>query len=128
MYSLVPLQTARTIAGMYEDSEARACMHACTLNDYPDQGMPESSEELAEKWPILFKNCSMLGDTYNAQKNASIIYLGLDGSLWFCNAFMIIGVHYQNSRLPSHFIQMLIMNWGTCTTRMRSSALAVHCS
>ena len=33
-------------------------------------------EELAEKWPIILKNCSMLGDTYNAQKNASIIYLG----------------------------------------------------
>ena len=25
-------------------------------------------EELAEKWPIIFKDCSMLGDTYNAQK------------------------------------------------------------
>ena len=32
---------------------------------------------MAEKWPIILKNCSMLGDTYNAQKNASIIYLGL---------------------------------------------------
>ncbi len=34
-------------------------------------------EELAEKWPIILKNCSMLGATYNAQKNASIIYLSL---------------------------------------------------
>ncbi len=34
-------------------------------------------EELAEKWPIILKNCSMLGATYNAKKNASIIYLSL---------------------------------------------------
>ena len=38
-------------------------------------------EELAEKWPIILKYCSMLGDTYNTQKNASIIYLGLAGTL-----------------------------------------------
>ena len=43
----------------------------------PLQTLAEILEELAEKWPIILKNCSMLGDTYNAQKNASIIYLGL---------------------------------------------------
>ena len=32
---------------------------------------------MAEKWPIILKNFSMLGDSYNAPKNASIIYLGL---------------------------------------------------
>ena len=29
-------------------------------------------EELAEKWLIILKNCSMLGDTYNAQKILAI--------------------------------------------------------
>ena len=32
---------------------------------------------LAERWTIILKVCSMLGDTYNAKKNVSIIYLGL---------------------------------------------------
>ena len=42
-------------------------------------------------WPIILKNCSMLGDAYKAQKNASIIYLGL---VWkkisFCVCILII--------------------------------------
>ena len=38
-------------------------------------------EKVAERLPIILKNCSMLGDIYNAQKNASIIYLGLVHSM-----------------------------------------------
>ena len=35
-------------------------------------------EELAEKWPKILRNCSVLRDTCNALiKNASNIYLGL---------------------------------------------------
>ena len=55
--TLVPLQTAR--------------------NNYSRNVWRFWVEGFAEKWPIILKNCSMLGDTYNAQKNASIIYLGL---------------------------------------------------
>ena len=36
--------------------------------------------EIIINCPIILKNCSMLRDTYNAQKNASSIYLGLHGA------------------------------------------------
>ena len=48
-------------------------------------------EELAEKWPIILKSCSMLGDTYNAQKNASIIYLGLVTTTLSLNINLLMG-------------------------------------
>ena len=56
-------------------------VHKCTHYKLQDQYRRNVwrfwLDELAEMWSILLKNCSMLDDIYNAQKNASIIYLGL---------------------------------------------------